>query len=313
MNPGVMQQSNLLQTLTQQRNPQQPGIGGGGILPNRQNQMQPNQMQPMQNQMNPQMNPGGNMLGNMNQMGPVGGMPGMNNQGMVPMGMNPINNAAQMNQGMPNVNQNTLNPAGNVLNSNQMIGMSHPVRKPGDMMMNSPGNVFQGGVRSVTPNQFLRQSPSPSVPSPAGGGQMSHQNQMIPSPSMAQLPSPQMPGMMNVQQRSMQNVMAPSPGSSLNTPGQAMIPSPLNPQEDQLYREKYRQLTKYIEPLKRMVARMMNEKNRELNVMCLSGYVDKDKILKFGIGLFNIGWMQIICLVKIMSQRFFVLLKFSSS
>lgn len=56
-------------------------------------------------------------------------------------------------------------------------------------------------------------------------------------------------------------VMAPSPSSvSLNTPGQAAAaPSPLNAQEDQMYRDKYRQLTKYIEPLKRMVARIGND------------------------------------------------------
>ena len=54
--------------------------------------------------------------------------------------------------------------------------------------------------------------------------------------------------------------MAPSPNSSLNTPGQAgAVPSPMNSHEDQQYREKYRQLTKYIEPLKRMVARIGND------------------------------------------------------
>lgn len=37
------------------------------------------------------------------------------------------------------------------------------------------------------------------------------------------------------------------------------MPSPLNPNEEQLYREKYRHLTKYIEPLKRMVARIAND------------------------------------------------------
>lgn len=54
--------------------------------------------------------------------------------------------------------------------------------------------------------------------------------------------------------------MAPSPNSSINTPGQAgAVPSPFNPNEEQLYREKYRHLTKYIEPLKRMVARIGND------------------------------------------------------
>lgn len=54
--------------------------------------------------------------------------------------------------------------------------------------------------------------------------------------------------------------LVPSPSSSINTPGQAVaVPSPLNPHEEQQYREKYRQLTKYIEPLKRMVAKIGND------------------------------------------------------
>jgi len=56
-------------------------------------------------------------------------------------------------------------------------------------------------------------------------------------------------------------MMAPSPSAPLNTPGQPLrsneaAPSPLNMHDEQIYREKYRQLTKYIEPLKRMIARM---------------------------------------------------------
>lgn len=70
--------------------------------------------------------------------------------------------------------------------------------------------------------------------------------------------------------------MAPSPSSTnLNTPGQAnAAPSPLNPQEEHLYREKYRQLTKYIEPLKRMMARMGSDDekllkmNKLLEILC---------------------------------------------
>lgn len=52
--------------------------------------------------------------------------------------------------------------------------------------------------------------------------------------------------------------MAPSPSNTnLNTPGQtAAAPSPLNQNEEHLYREKYRQLTKYIDPLKKMIARI---------------------------------------------------------
>lgn len=139
------------------------------------------------------------------------------------------------------------------------MGANTMVRKPPDMMPG--GNVYPGGggaVRSVTPNNFLRQSPSPSVPSPVGPGAHgppSHPGQMIPSPALIPSPNPHMSG---VAQRS--NI-GQSPGGSLNTPGQpgGAVPSPLNPQDEQLYREKYRALTKYIEPLKRMIAKMEND------------------------------------------------------
>lgn len=58
----------------------------------------------------------------------------------------------------------------------------------------------------------------------------------------------------------------PSPGSSvpsLNTPMNPSSnagPSPLA-QEDIQYREKVRQLSKYIEPLRKMIARIGNEGN----------------------------------------------------
>jgi mediator of RNA polymerase II transcription subunit 15 len=41
----------------------------------------------------------------------------------------------------------------------------------------------------------------------------------------------------------------------------------LNPQEEQLYREKYRSLTKYIEPLKKMIARMENDDGDKISKM----------------------------------------------
>ena len=53
--------------------------------------------------------------------------------------------------------------------------------------------------------------------------------------------------------------MALSPGSSINTPGQAQPnPSPLaqSANEEQAYREKIRHLSKYIDPLRRMIAHM---------------------------------------------------------
>lgn len=49
-----------------------------------------------------------------------------------------------------------------------------------------------------------------------------------------------------------------SPGSSLNTPGGGPSPCTLS-QEEAAYRDKIRQLSKYIEPLRRMIARVGNE------------------------------------------------------
>ncbi|XP_029049565.1 mediator of RNA polymerase II transcription subunit 15-like [Osmia bicornis bicornis] len=129
--------------------------------------------------------------------------------------------------------------------------LSHMQRKQGEMI-----NAGFAGPRNVTPNQFLGQSPSPSAPSPAGLGAPSS-NQMVTSPALVPSPSPQHV-IMAGSQRSVG--MAPSPSSSLNTPGGVgATPSPQ--QEDQAYRDKVRQLSKYVEPLRRMIAKMGNEGN----------------------------------------------------
>lgn len=254
-------------------NPMNPGNMGMG----------PNQV--IRQQMPPGMNPnqqlpmGGGQMNQMNQAvsGPGGNLTQVSAQQQAQSGMGGIGPGGpgnlQQQQGQqqqpptaPNVGPGQMNTGGmgNNMPGNQMgnqgnfvpIGANPMVRKPQDMM--TGGQVYPGGtVRSVTPNQFLRQSPSPSVPSPVGQGSLgpqSHPGQMIPSPALIPSPSPQMG---SVPPRN----IGQSPGSNLNTPGQpgGAAPSPLNPQEEQLYREKYRSLTKYIEPLKRMIAKMEND------------------------------------------------------
>ncbi|XP_053694402.1 mediator of RNA polymerase II transcription subunit 15 isoform X2 [Sabethes cyaneus] len=256
MNPGAQMNQNAL---SQQLN-------SAGMNPNQQ------QMGMAAGQMN-QMNsgvagPGGNMTQIQQQaVAQQQAQAGIGNMG--PGNLQQQSNQQQQAQGVSNVGPGQINatgmgPGGNIP-GNQMggsqanfvpIGANSMIRKPQDMM--SGGQVYPGGaVRSVTPNQFLRQSPSPSVPSPVGPGSMgpqSHPGQMIPSPALIPSPSPQMG---SVPPRN----IGQSPGSTLNTPGQpgGAAPSPLNPQDEQLYREKYRSLTKYIEPLKRMIARMEND------------------------------------------------------
>ena len=218
-----------------------------------------------------QMNQGvGQMKGN---MGPnVGPMIGMNQQMVNPQNvpvnpqnvpMNPMMNQNPMGNQMgvrgmaPSQMMNPMNPG----QIQQMQNMQH-MRKQQEMMMPNagPGVPFPGQVRNTAPS-FLRQSPSPmSVPSPIGLSQSQH-NTMVASPAM--VPSPQAP-MSNPPR--MQNVMAPSPSANMNTPGQPQgdyVQSPMNPHDDQIYREKYNQLTKYKEPLKKVIQRVGPENNSE--------------------------------------------------
>ncbi|XP_034194736.1 mediator of RNA polymerase II transcription subunit 15-like [Osmia lignaria lignaria] len=203
-----------------------------GNIPQQMNQMVTNQMgqittsqmqQNMQTQMQNQLsNQMGNQIG-----GSISGI-----QTSIPQ---------QMNQIAPG----PLGP------SQMQQQLSHMQRKQGEMI-----NAGFAGPRNVTPNQFLGQSPSPSAPSPAGLGAPSS-NQMVASPALVPSPSPQH-AIMAGSQRSVG--MAPSPSSSLNTPGGVgATPSPQ--QEDQAYRDKVRQLSKYVEPLRRMIAKMGNEGN----------------------------------------------------
>ncbi|KAH0563940.1 mediator of RNA polymerase II transcription subunit 15-like [Cotesia glomerata] len=265
--------SSLLQSLNQRPGGVNPGVGMS--------------MQNMQNKM-----PGMGMMGGQASMGHIGQMQSMQNAQMInqmgqmsggisqqinqmgpgqmvnQMGPGPMT-VGQMQQNIPNQMQGQMqgqmtNQIGGPMNTgmqsvpqaiNQMGAaqmvqqMGHMQRKPVEMM-----NAGFPGPRNVTPNQFLRQSPSPSAPSPASLGAPTS-NQMVASPALVPSPSPQHPMMAG--QRSIG--MAPSPSSSLNTPaGMGATPSP---QEDQAYREKIRQLSKYIDPLRRMITKMGSEGN----------------------------------------------------
>lgn len=235
MNPQANQMNQMV--------PNQQIIGGqnpGMVLGNSLNQ--PGQIQGGNP---PQMNP----LMNQNQMGNV------NNPPMMP-GNNQMNSQGMMGaRGMlPNQMMSGAPMQGN---PQQMMNMQQHIRKQ-EMMM--PNQAAFPPVRNTGPN-FMRQSPSPmSVPSPIGLGS---QHTMVASPAM--VPSPQAPMSNQPQRVGMSNVMAPSPGN-MNTPGQPQgdyAQSPMNPHDDQIYREKYNQLTKYKEPLKKVISRVGPENNSE--------------------------------------------------
>ncbi|XP_073826522.1 mediator complex subunit 15 [Musca autumnalis] len=276
--------------------PMGPNAGPGGP-----NQMQMSMQHPQLNQMiNARMNQGG-PGGPMNvggHAGPNQGMQGMppnmqqNQAGVGGAGGGPMHmgnmgpgNAPQ-GQG-PGPMANNAGPQGNL---NQMLNMAPGMQKNPNITLGQGQQIFNVNRGVVGQQQFLRQSPSPStVSSPAGSlnvqqqqqmqqqvvntqqqmQQQPNQNvgpqntlpnpQMIPSPALVPTSSPQMSGLM--QNPNQRQQMRQSPSAPLNTPGQVTQNSPFNPQEDQLYREKYKQLTKYIEPLKRMVDKLRIDGN----------------------------------------------------
>ncbi|XP_049822504.1 mediator of RNA polymerase II transcription subunit 15 isoform X2 [Aethina tumida] len=149
-----------------------------------------------------------------------------------------------------------LNMQGNM--ANQMMGNTNQMNqsRPPNMML-IPG--ASPNFRPQNPQQIFNQSPSPSVQSPAGlVGQPP-----VASPALAPSPGSQMcigpPRSVG---------MAPSPGGSLNTPGQPN-PSPMGVigQDEQAYRDKVRQLSKYIEPLRKMIARIGSDDLEKMSKM----------------------------------------------
>ncbi|KAL4719491.1 hypothetical protein ACJJTC_002122 [Scirpophaga incertulas] len=296
--PQAQTATNLLQTLTQrpQMNMQLPNkLGGGmGMVPNQgqmgntmvggmagmgnpmgsqlqsqlagpgmQGQIMPNMSMPsnMSVPMSAASSMGGQMGGPCNQV--VGGMGGQmapnTMQGQMP---------GQIVGGMSNnqiVGLNMLHMQGRVQNKQEVVG---------GMM-----GAGYAQARAPAPNQFLRQSPSPSAPSPnmggpspvsmgvmgAGGPMSSPLSGMAalgssPSPSAPQhLPHHHQPQQRGAVAGGMG--MVASPSSSLNTPVGAGAPSPGG--EEAAYRDKVRQLAKYIDPLRRMVHRMVSEGESE--------------------------------------------------
>ena len=127
-----------------------------------------------------------NIPGMQNKMGGIGMVPVQQGN---PMGQMPVQ---QMN---PQIHPSMQNQMGNQMpQMNMALGqqlhsqLNHmQQRKPGEMMMgNQPGNFL--GPRAAPPNQFLRQSPSPSAVSPVGMGNVGS-NQMAVSPALVPSPS----------------------------------------------------------------------------------------------------------------------------
>ncbi|XP_017778571.1 PREDICTED: mediator of RNA polymerase II transcription subunit 15 [Nicrophorus vespilloides] len=243
---GVQDPINALQNLASQgtRNNMMGmnGPQGGPQGP----QMQQMQAMPANSQMIQNMNRGPNQVMGRQLIGNVQNHVINANMGQMP---GQIQNSMPMQAGIQNQMGNPMQAGIGIPNQMQGQVIQQMHRKPEMNMMNAPNTGFP---RNPTPNPFHTQSPTQSVQSPAGlNGPTS--NQMVASPALAPSPGSQM--LMN-QQRPVN--MAPSPSSSLNTPGQP-TPSPVCMQDEMAYRDKIRQLSKYIEPLTKMIQRTSND------------------------------------------------------
>lgn len=135
-------------------------------------------------------------------------------------------------------------------------------QSPGPVVTNQGPGSNQSTVPSPVPQHGTNVSNSQMAPSPAG---------YAPSPTSQVAPSP-----VGYSGRVPANAGAPSPGSALNTGNIGTSPSPAGrtPQDDQLYLEKLKQLSKYIEPLRRMIARIDKDEDRKKELSKMKNLLD---------------------------------------
>ncbi|XP_069613397.1 mediator of RNA polymerase II transcription subunit 15 isoform X5 [Ranitomeya imitator] len=139
-------------------------------------------------------------------------------------------------------------------------------------LMSSPSPVQQ----VQTPQSM----PPPPQPSPQPSQPMSQPNSNVssgtaPSPSFMPSPSPQ-PSQSPASARTPQNFSVPSPGP-LNTPGNpnsVMSPASTSQSDEQQYLEKLKQLSKYIEPLRRMINKIDKNEDRKKDLSKMKSLLD---------------------------------------
>ncbi|XP_068845653.1 mediator of RNA polymerase II transcription subunit 15 isoform X3 [Capricornis sumatraensis] len=133
------------------------------------------------------------------------------------------------------------------------------------------------GVQVHTPQSM----PPPPQPSPQPGPPSSQPNSNVssgPAPSPSSFlpsPSPQ-PSQSPVTARTPQNFSVPSPGP-LNTPvnpSSVMSPAGSSQAEEQQYLDKLKQLSKYIEPLRRMINKIDKNEDRKKDLSKMKSLLD---------------------------------------
>ncbi|XP_019362424.1 PREDICTED: mediator of RNA polymerase II transcription subunit 15 isoform X3 [Gavialis gangeticus] len=155
------------------------------------------------------------------------------------------------------------------------MGASGQVSQNNITMMSSPSPVQQAQTpQSMPPPPQPQPSPQPGQPTSQPNSNVS--SGPAPSPSsFLPSPSPQ-PSQSPAAARTPQNFSVPSPGP-LNTPGNpnsVMSPASSNQSEEQQYLDKLKQLSKYIEPLRRMINKIDKNEDRKKDLSKMKSLLD---------------------------------------
>uniref|UniRef100_A0A8C0T7N5 Mediator complex subunit 15 n=1 Tax=Canis lupus familiaris TaxID=9615 RepID=A0A8C0T7N5_CANLF len=157
--------------------------------------------------------------------------------------------------------------------ASQIVGSGVQVSQNSLTMLSSPSP----GQQVQTPQSM----PPPPQPSPQPGQPSSQPNSNVssgPAPSPSSFlpsPSPQ-PSQSPVTARTPQNFSVPSPGP-LNTPvnpSSVMSPAGSSQAEEQQYLDKLKQLSKYIEPLRRMINKIDKNEDRKKDLSKMKSLLD---------------------------------------
>uniref|UniRef100_A0A8C9PLC2 Mediator of RNA polymerase II transcription subunit 15 n=1 Tax=Spermophilus dauricus TaxID=99837 RepID=A0A8C9PLC2_SPEDA len=152
----------------------------------------------------------------------------------------------------------------------QMVAPGVQVSQSSLTMLSSPSP----GQQVQTPQSM----PPPPQPSPQPGSQPNSNVSSGPAPSPSSFlpsPSPQ-PSQSPVTARTPQNFSVPSPGP-LNTPvnpSSVMSPAGSSQAEEQQYLDKLKQLSKYIEPLRRMINKIDKNEDRKKDLSKMKSLLD---------------------------------------
>uniref|UniRef100_A0A8C6YHW0 Mediator complex subunit 15 n=1 Tax=Naja naja TaxID=35670 RepID=A0A8C6YHW0_NAJNA len=133
--------------------------------------------------------------------------------------------------------------------------------------------VSQSSITMMSSPSPVQQAPTPQPMPPPPQPQPSPQSGQ--KAAAAGPPSPQ-PSQSPAAARTPQNFSVPSPGP-LNTPGNpssVMSPASSSQSEEQQYLEKLKQLSKYIEPLRRMINKIDKNEDRKKDLSKMKSLLD---------------------------------------